>query len=1856
MKIPRLLIPVFLLLVVLSCGDEKKTDTLFPFRKQKDLSSLMVPIDKEFDEYIAGYTTGVVSVNSPITIQFTPAFAAKVRKETPAGLFSFEPAIRGKAEWTDNMTLTFKPAKILESGTIYTGKLHLRKIADVRESLGEFPIVIKTINKDLMVTTGILECQPDGKTYTLNGEITASDYIPSREAEGYLKARLGRKRLEILWDHSDYLVHRFRVVNIERSSARGKLELEWDAGQSRARHKGSATVNIPPEGEFSVIDLIMNRDNDKTINVVFSDPLDVSGDLEGLVWFSPEIALTTTINSNVLTIIPEVTATGSTGLNIESTLKSAGGIPLPAPFHTNIDFSPAKPEIQLAGNGVIIPSSKNLIFPFKAVNLKAVDIKIIKVYEDNLPFYLQDNDLNTPGYSVKRFGRPVYTGKIDLLNPPSGVPGGWNLYTVDLADYINIEPGILYRVELSFRPSYSLYPCEFTEEMKQYEEYLEAAMELNRDQWDDPDNYYSDSDDLIYYNWGFSWRERDNPCKAAYFNPDRKVIRNILASNFGIIAKKGTDNKLTVFVNDLLSALPLGEVKITAYDLQLQELANGTTDRNGTAVLSFDRQPFLITARKDKDRNYLKVNEGSSLSLSTFDVSGVRPEKGIKAFVYGERDLWRPGDSIFLSVFIKDLNKAIPADHPVIFELVNPMGQVVDNQVQKPGTRNLLVFKSLTSPDAVTGDYKARLRLGGAVFEKRIRVETIKPNRLRIDLNFPSGFLRVTSGATRGNLGAKWLNGANAGNLRATVEYLLKPGKTIFDKYRQYNFDDPAINFYSETKKLFEGFLDENGNSEIIFRPGDDIRAPGMLNAIFTVKVAEKGGDESITQNAFPFAPYPEFAGINVPVLNERNRMLFTDRENEVRIVTVDPDGNPVSTSAEITVYKISYNWWWESDQENLASYISNNIYKPVITRTIRTSGGQGTFNFKIDGNEWGRYFIRASLPSGHSTGMVVLIDWPWEYGIKGKAEGATLISVSTDKDKYNPGDEVKLTFPAPENSRVIVTIENSTSVLEEIRSVSTLGNTEVRFRVKPGMAPNVYASVNIIQPHAQTMNDMPIRLRGVVPVMVEDPETRLRPEISLPDEVRSGREFEINVREAGNKPMTYTIAVVDEGLLNLTGFKTPDPWGYFYAREALGVQTWDVYDQVLGAYGGTLQRLFAIGGDETTIDRSAYKTRRFVPVVRFLGPFTLGAGKRATHRVSLPMYTGSVRTMVIAGNDISFGIAEKNVAVRDPLMILATAPRSVSPGDKVSLPVTIFVQKDNLKNIDLFASGNDLITFSEKVKSITITGTGERDEKFAFTVGDRTGMARINVRASGGGEEAIHDLNLEIRSPNVPETRSEMKILRPGERYTASFRPFGIPGSDNAKIEVSHLPSVNLEKNLGYLFNYPHACTEQLISGAFPRLWLDELLPGSSINNDKAATGVRDVISRIISRQMNNGGLVSWPGNYQPDNWVTSYAGHFIAEAERKGYPVPADFNRKWLSYQRKTAQAWRYDPAFKESANDQAYRLFTLALSGNPERGAMNRLREAPELPGLSRWLLAAAYATSGRPEVAGNLVDMRKTELNEYSSHYYGSPVRDKAIILYTLTVLKKEEQALSLLKTICDELNSNTWFSTQTLSWALFSYMKFIGDFPPGNKDKSTLSITLNNTKTEASVEPSRIFTRDLAVNQGTNNILVENTSSSILYVNLTRTGIPPGHDVAGAEKGLIMKIRHVDMDMQPVDHTSLAQGTDFLMIASITNASYSSADNIALTQVVPSGWEIQNTRLFEANYGINESTFDYRDFRDDRVYTYFSLKAGETKTFVLVLNAAYKGEFQMPPVWCEAMYDGNLYCRVPGTRVKVISSN
>ena len=909
---------------------------------------------------------------------------------------------------------------------------------------------------------------------------------------------------------------------------------------------------------------------------------------------------------------------------------------------------------------------------------------------------------------------------------------------------------------------------------------------------------------------------------------------------------------------------------------------------------------------------------------------------------------------------------------------------------------------------------------------------------------------------------------------------------------------------------------------------------------------------------------------------------------------------------------------------------------------------------------------------SGHATGGTVYIDWPDWRGRSNKTDpsGIKMLAFSLDKDSYEIGETATAIIPAAAGGRALVSLENGSTVLQQQwLEVSDQGDTKLTFKITPEMAPNVYLHISLLQPHAQTVNDLPIRMYGIAPVFVTNRQTILQPQIKMPEVLRPETDFNVTVSEKSGKPMTYTLAIVDDGLLDLTNFKTPDPWNEFYAREALGIRTWDMYDDVLGASGGRYSSLFSTGGDASLKPADA-KANRFKPVVKFIGPFYLAKGKQQTHTLKLPMYVGSVRAMVVAGQDGAYGNAEKTAFVRTPLMLLSTLPRVLSTQEEITVPVNVFAMENQVKNVtvSLEASGAGVQITGNRQQSLTFDQPGDQLAYFTLKTGSKTGKATIHLTASGNGQQTKETIEIEVRNPNPVVTLRNSQWIEAGQEAELSYTLAGSSSANNqVQLEVSRIPSVDISRRFDFLYNYQHHCTEQLTSKALPLLFVSQFKAVDEQEAEKIKTNVQEAIRQIYARQLPNGGFVYWPGNAVADEWITSYTGMFLTLAQEKGYAVHPNVLNKWKRFQRAAAQNWRMPQEASnwqiwQSELQQAFRLYTLALAGAPEYGAMNRMKEQPGLSIQAKWRLAAAYALTGKMKPAGELVYNAETTVIPYSSInlIYGSSDRDEAMILETLILMKRDRDALQQAKKVSQNLAQENWFNTQSTAFALMAMGRLAEQL------SGTLDFTWNwNGKQQPAVKSAKaVFEKEIATSPKSGTVSVKNKGKGALSVDLiTRTQLLNDTLPAIADN-IRLDVKYTDMAGSPISVEDIRQGTDFMSAVTLSNISGTSDySNLALTHIIPSGWEIYNERMIvpeasssnsnEAN--TPESSADkytYKDIRDDRVLTYFDLRRGESKTFTVRLQATYAGNFILPAIQCEAMYDAAVQARTKAGRTTV----
>ena len=1845
-------------------------------RTQKDI----IP-SADYAPYVNAYTGGVISQNSTIRIELThDQPMVDLNSELKNNPFSFSPSLKGKAYWVSNNTIEFVPEEgTLKPGTLYEGTFQLGDFIEVDKKLKEFNFSFRVQERNFTLqleSLPITATQPD--EINIKGEIRFSDVVKKEEVEKMLTASDGKKSYPVEVTATDNLTrYQFNIRQIPREADDYPLTITANGNPAGIDRKQSEEVLIPAKDCFRFMSAERIEQPENGIEIVFSAPLSTTQDLKGLIEI-PEVSSSIfQISENRVFIYFEANTQNKLTLNIHEGVKDSQGKAL-GTSHT-ISFSEVslKPQVEMSTSAAILPDSKSLIIPFRAVNLYAVDLSVIRVFENNVLMFMQTNSLASAN-ELRRSGRLVYKKTLWLAKDASKDIHHWGDYSIDLAGLIHQEPGAIYRVILSFRQEYSAYPCggNKNQDMKFADSNTSDGLikvsgsvlsEEDEAIWNTPEAYY-------YYNGGtmdwsvYRWTERDNPCHPSYYmNSDRIAACNVFASNLGMIVKRNSLNKLWIAVSNILDTKPIGKAQVTAYNFQLQPIGKGETNGDGFVEITPKGVPFIIVAESEKQKAYVRVVDGEEQSVSRFDVGGKDIQKGLKGFIYGERGVWRPGDTLHISFILEDREKRIPDKHPVALEIYNPRGQFYTKMISTQGMNGFYTFDVPTQATDPTGLWNAYIKVGGTTFHKGLRIETIKPNRLKINLALPK-ILQATDKDVYAPLTSTWLTGATASKLKAKIEMSLSKVNTQFKNYGQYIFNNPATNFTTIKTDIFDGTLDAEGKASVTLKVPTATEAPGMLNATFTTRVFEPGGDASIYTQTIPFSPFTSYVGIN---LNQpKGKYIETDKDHVFDIVTVNTQGQLVNrTNLEYKIYRIGWSWWWENSGESFGTYINNSSITPVTSGNLQTRGGKASFKFRIDYPSWGRYLVYVKdKESGHATGGTVYIDWPEWRGRSSKTDpsGIKMLAFSLNKDSYEIGETATAIIPAAAGGRALVSIENGSTVLrQEWIEVSNGGDTKYTFKITPEMTPNVYLHISLLQPHAQTVNDLPIRMYGVVPVFVTNSQTVLQPQIQMPEVLRPETNFNVTVSEKSGKPMTYTLAIVDDGLLDLTNFKTPAPWNDFYSREALGIRTWDMYDNVLGASAGSYSSLFSTGGDATLKPADA-KANRFKPVVKFIGPFYLGKGKSQTHTLKLPMYVGSVRAMVVAGQDGAYGNAEKTAFVRTPLMMLSTLPRVLSIQEEITVPVNIFAMENQVKNVtvSLQASGGGVQIVGTNQQSLKFTQPGDQLVFFTLKTGSKTGKATIHLTANGSGQQTKETIEIDVRNPNPVVTLRNSQWIEAGQSKELSYNLSSSSTNNQIKLEVSRIPSVDISRRFDFLYNYQHHCTEQLTSKALPLLFVAQFKTIDKTEAEKIKTNVQEAIRQIYGRQLPNGGFIYWPGNAVADEWISSYAGMFLTLAQEKGYAVHANVLNKWKRFQRAAAQNWRMPQEASgwqqwQSELQQAFRLYTLALAGVPEYGAMNRMKEQTGLSIQAKWRLAAAYALTGKMKPAEELVYNVETTVNPYSSmnQIYGSSDRDEAMILETLILMNRERDALQQAKVVSKNLSQEDWFSTQSTAFALMAMGRL------AEKLSGTLDFVWSwNDKQQPAVKSAKaVFEKEIATTPKSGTVSVKNQGKGALSVDLiTRTQLL-NDTLPAISDNLRMDIRYANLNGTPLSVNDIIQGTDFMAITSISNISGTSDyTNLALTHIIPSGWEIYNERMVAPETenaaadgsGQSVSKYSYQDIRDDRVLTYFNLRRGETKVFTVRLQATYAGNFILPAVQCEAMYDVNVQARSKAGRTIV----
>ncbi|MBP3709751.1 MAG: alpha-2-macroglobulin [Treponema sp.] len=1779
---------------------------------------------------------------------------AKTPQDESLDAFALSPQQKGAWNFRDERTAIFTPSEPYKAGSTFKLAVNCKKLFDDAEN---FTYTFSVDGPSYSVAFDALEIN-DGGTFTVRGSLSTDIPLLQTDVNNIISAEIKgasfSKKLSVAWDLIEKTSERdFTITSTEAHDEASTLTVRWNGKQLGLSTKddavfaGERVFRIPGANTFSVVDI--DTSQERALKISFSDAVDSSQDVLSFIEVTKRnqnagARITYSVNKNIVTLYNDENWQNVSRVAILAGLQSESGSVLEEARDVTLTTSWDIPAVRFSTSGNILPTSQGTTLALETKNLAGLSLRVFEIYDTNMLQFLQVNELNGD-YRLEYVGEPVHTERVsfdwDDAMQNVYVPRG-----IDISNLVKKYPHGMFKIQIGFTREDIRYACRASHrdfsalpnppDIADKDYTRDAQWEyLNKLSWDDRRTY---------------WQFDDDPCHPAFYMESyggHFANRNVLVSDIGIMAKRTESGDVHVTVTNLKSATPLKDASVVAYSKINREVAQAKSDTNGSVVFKDARNATVIVASANNQSSYLKLSDGAALSVSHFETGGEKIQSGAKGFIYGERGVWRPGDNMYLTFVLQDIDKKLPKNIPVTFELQDPLGRIADAQTVTNGVNGFYAITTKTSADSPTGLYLARVKLGGNEWTRNVRVETIVPNHLDVQLEMQQAYLTAANNDL--TLSGKWLHGAPTPNYEADIALRVLPSITTFDGYSSYTFDNMLRAVDSTRETVWEGTLDASSKARVNLDMRSNSELPGKLRAQFITRIFEPSGMFSTQQTTFDYSPYSRYVGLRLPEGKGQRKILYTDEAQTAEVVLLTEDGKLAgNASLAYTIYKLGWRWWWEKDALSDATFVSSETRKSVAEGTVDIRGGKGSFNFTIKHSEWGRYLVVVEdARGGHATSQIVYVDWPdWSgRSTGGSSASASVVPLATDKETYTVGETASVSFTTGDDARALVTVEKGGEIIKQEWLETKKGTTVYKLALTDKMSPNVYVHVTLVQSHMQTANSLPIRLYGVVPLLVDNPATKLAPVITMPASYEPNKKSSLTISEQNGKPMTFTVAVVDEGLLGLTNFKAAQLRDEFYKKEASLLESWDVFGYVMNAYSGKLETLLSIGGSEDILDSSDKDASRFTPVVFYFGPYELKANGKQEITFDMPQYIGAVRAMVVAGSDGAYGTAEKSTPVKSDLMVLPTLPRTFGTNETIDVPVTVFNGTDKNQRVSVKLDASGAVNASE-TKAVTVSANGNAEAVFTVTT-THAGSATFNVTATASGAAAQSTTTVAVQARGMEVSYRNVFTVEPGKTYNARVQTPTDRMTAKLFAELSPFPSIDLSARLNYLLSYPHGCIEQITSGAFPQLYIADFMKLTPQQIDDTKQNVKSVIERYPNYQTAAGGMAYWQGGNDPNAWGSCYALHFLLAAKKLGYSVPESLSKPLISWIAQSAKNWtRTD---YDTSDIQAYKLFVLAEAQQADIGSMNRLR-GETMRDSAKLLLASAYARAGRASVAQELFNQVTdiTTIGRMTGGSFRSPLRDAGIMLYASTIVGNTSVSARVAKRIADELSSGKWCSTQETAWALMSLLPYYNGQRSGT---CAYTVSNQNGKASGTVNAGVAVENFAPADAAEQVVAIQNTGDRVLYGTLVSSGLSLPATEARENAGLVMSVTYFDSTGARIRPSAIKSGDSFRIAVSVTNSMSGTVENIALTVPVPTAWEFSNDRVGESESNSPRTPYTHQDIRDDAIYTYFDLKRGETFTYTFYATAVYKGAYYIPAIHARAMYDNDIRAVETGIKME-----
>jgi uncharacterized protein YfaS (alpha-2-macroglobulin family) len=1341
--------------------------------------------------------------------------------------------------------------------------------------------------------------------------------------------------------------------------------------------------------------------------------------------------------------------------------------------------------------------------------------------------------------------------------------------------------------------------------------------------------------------------------------------RWMLATDLGLTAKVGP-TEARVQVVSLRGLGPQGGVKIRFLSRTNELLGLGVTDRNGVANLSLDKQrpgePLsLITAEYGGDFSYLPI-AGTEIPTADFDVGGDGESTApYEAYVYADRGVYRPGDKAHVVALLRDRALRTPPSFPFEVEVRDPKWRVFDKRRGNTSEDGGAEFRFDIPSDAPTGSYVVRVLSpadGALLGRLGLKVEEFMPDRIKVDVKAEASVGEL-SDASLFRVESAYLFGPPASGLRLESRCRFREVSIQSKDHRSFPMavdeDYGHRRALDETRDLGETSLDDAGLASLgcELEASDPPRRPVEVSLYATV--SENGG-RAVTGVGRALAhAHPHYVGVR---RRSNDRYVEQKKDAGLEVLVVDRGG---ATQAGVQVEATFWSIEWKSILKLVNGryrYVSERTPKKI--GTAKVTSGAAPVKLPYVPAEVGMIRVDVETqPAGAKSSTSFWVSGggyaAWEMSTPDQ------VQLTFAREDYAVGETATAMVRAPFTGKLYLSVERD-SVLWS-RVVDLVGNTgTVEIPVTDEMIPNAYLTAQLVRAPGSTEKMAPMRAFGVVPLRVRSDRHALGVDVFAEDTLRPRQTLDVKVKVSGGRgPARVTIAAVDEGILRITNFASPSPLRFFSRKRRLGVRTHDLFDLMLPEARGRASAIVkASGGDEARKRHlTPMSVKRVEPVALWSGIVNTDAEGWARAPLELPEFQGSLRVMVVAFAGDRFGAAEKNVTVRDPIVLTPTLPRFLGPLDVVKVPVEVYngTGSDGAITVSMRATGGAKARGPSEQK-IDVPAGAQRSLSFELAADEVDGKIEVVFAASGNGASTERHTRLPVRAPSTTVTEGTPVVVTADQPAKIRVKPGFVRGSVTTRVSVGAAPAARFGASLQYLLQYPHGCVEQTTSRAFPLLYVRELAEASSIEVADAKT-VDDLVNagvaRLFSMQERGGGLSYWPGGSYGYPWSTTYAAHFLVEAKKAGFAVDQAALDRLMDHLGRIARAAPM-PEYRgrrPGEREQAYAMYVLALAERPLTSALSHAatrldeqkRQDPELRALvDGGLLLAGVQT--RKSAFGAELPLAEAG----PPRGFWSATRADALMLSVLADVWPTHKSVPILM---DRLGKSAsvgrWGNTQENAYALLALGK-IGKRLGTGEFWGTVRVGGDEVKKfNHGKAISVVHAGDDWVGKDVELTL---TGPGAAFASVTVEGIKPGV-MPPKSAGLDVKREYLDRNGAALDPATLSQGDLVVTKITVTVPGSARIENLAVVDLLPAGLEIENPRLSDeaaAPWMRDRAVPDYMDIRDDRIVLFTS--GSDNIVFYYTARAVSAGDFVLPNVHAEAMYDPSVHAWSGGGKLSV----